>query len=69
MKIESWHEMRAALGACQDFLEGALSETEIERGEWCGAMHGARLLGHVTDAMLIATWIIAVADAHEKNEK
>lgn len=67
--IESWGQLRVSLRECHDFIESAISDTEIESGEWCGAMHGARLLGHVTDAMLLATWIAAVADAVERNDK
>jgi hypothetical protein len=61
--IESWRELTTALREAHDFIEGAIEDTKIEPHEWCGAMHGARLLGHVTDAMLLATWIAAVGDA------
>ena len=66
--IDSWGQLRTALRECHDFLEGAINETEVEPGEWCGAMHGARLLGHVTDAMLLATWIAGVAEAFERRD-
>jgi hypothetical protein len=61
--IESWRELTTALREAHDFIEDAIEDTKIEPHEWCGAMHGARLLGHVTDAMLLATWIAAVGDA------
>jgi hypothetical protein len=69
MSVESWGQLRTALRECHDFIEEAISDTEeIGPGEWCGAMHGARLLGHVTDAMLLATWIAGVAEAFEQKD-
>lgn len=63
---ESWAELVEQLRGCQDFVENTIVGVEPEAAERAGLMHAGRLLGHVTDAMLIAVWIQGVGEAYER---
>jgi hypothetical protein len=69
MKIEDWDGLIETLRACHDFMEDGYEDTTVEPGEASGQAHAARLLGHITDAMLIAVWIKGVALAYAKREE
>lgn len=58
----SWEDVIAALTAVQDFLEDAVTalHPDSTADEIVGELHAARLLGHVTDARLLALYIFQV---------
>jgi len=68
VRIDSWDGLIEALRGCQTFLEGAITDVAVEPGEEGGRVHAERLLGHTTDAMVLAVWIKGVAIASEKLE-